>query len=119
MTCAGLSCSDHRVITLSRNVHYCYRNHREKFEIDRTVQHKGDCARTRASDFKDLPAVILSIFGEYTRFLINSVIHFQIFCQDQDYIHSLDINKVYQSSISLLKGANVHTYSPYNYGSCS
>ena len=32
---------------------------------------KEDNARTRASDFKHLPVVILFIFGEYSRFLFN------------------------------------------------
>ena len=34
-------------------------------------ENKGDNARTRASDFKHLPAVILSIYGGYSRFLFN------------------------------------------------
>ena len=43
--------------------------------MDKIMDDKGDYSRTRAGDFKHLPAVIINVFFcEYTRVMFNIVI---------------------------------------------
>ena len=52
-------------------------------------ENKGDNARTRASAFKHLPAVILSIYGGYSRFLFNIGSQVKLFQLKKKFYHGL------------------------------